>query len=133
MINGPDREHTPRHVLRFGHSEGLRVEHTVHRGRQETRLSRKDSPATHSVPDPGVGNSWITRLRSRFIVRSGYKWTARTTELHPDGECKHRPPKGETPGEGTRADDNDPPPPTTAGKARARHGGNTAPSDAAKK
>ena len=56
VTNGPDKEHSPRHVLRFGPSEGLRVGHTVHRGRQETRLSRKDSPATHSVPDPGVGN-----------------------------------------------------------------------------
>ena len=45
----------------------------------------------------------------------------RTTELHPDGECKQRPPHGETPGEGTRAGDKDPPPHTTAGKARARH------------
>ena len=45
----------------------------------------------------------------------------RTTELHPDGECKHRLPHGETPGEGTRAGDKDPPPHTTAGKARARH------------
>ena len=58
---------------------------------------------------------------------------ARTTGLHPDGECKHRPPHWEKPGEGTRADDKDPPPPTTAGKARARHQGNTAPSDAEKR
>ena len=67
MTNGPDQEHSPRHVLRFGPSEGLRVGHTVHRGRQETRLSRKDSPATHSVPDPGVGDGWSTWLRSRSI------------------------------------------------------------------
>ena len=65
--NGPDQEHPPRHVLRFEPREGLRVGHAVHRGRQETRLSRKDSPATHSVPDPGVGNGWRTWLRSRSI------------------------------------------------------------------
>ena len=47
------------------------------------------------------------------FVRSGYKWTARTTELHLDGECKHRPPQGETPGEGTRASVRQPPPPRT--------------------
>ena len=45
----------------------------------------------------------------------------RTTELHPDGECKHRLPHEEKTGEGTRASDKDPPPHTTAGKARARH------------
>ena len=56
VTNGPDQEHSPRHVLRLVSSEGLRVGHTVHRGRQETRLSRKDCPATHSVPDPSVGN-----------------------------------------------------------------------------
>ena len=60
VTNGPDQEHCPLHVLRFGLSQGLRVGHTVHRGRQETRLSRKDSPATNSVPDPGVGNGWST-------------------------------------------------------------------------
>ena len=65
--NGPDQEHSPRHVLQFGPSKGLRVGHTVHRGRQETRLSRNNSPATHSVPDPGVGNGRSTLLRSRSI------------------------------------------------------------------
>ena len=62
-----DKAHSPRHVLRFLPSEGLRVGHTVHRGRQETRLSRMDSPAPHSVPDPGVGNGRSTWLRRRFI------------------------------------------------------------------
>ena len=65
VTNGPDQEHSPGHVLPFGPSKGLRVGHTVHRGRQETGLSRKDSPATHSVPDPGIGNGWSTWLRSR--------------------------------------------------------------------
>ena len=67
VANGPNQEHYPRHVLRFGSSDGLRVRHTVRRGRQETRLSRKDSPATHSVPDHDVGNGWSTWLRSRSI------------------------------------------------------------------
>ena len=67
MTNGPDQEHTPQHVLGFMPSEGLRVGHTIHRGKQETRLPRKDSPATHSVPDPGVGNGRRTWLRSRSI------------------------------------------------------------------
>ena len=65
--NGPDQEHSPRHVLRFVSCEGLRVGHTVHRGRQETRLFRKDSPETHSVPDPGVGKGRRTSLRRRSI------------------------------------------------------------------
>ena len=65
VANGPDQEHSPRHVLRFVSCEGLRVGHTVHRGRQEMRLSRKDSPATYSVPDPGVGNGRRTWLRRR--------------------------------------------------------------------
>ena len=49
------------------------------------------------------------------------------------GSASIGPPEGETPGEGTRADDKDPPPPTTAGKARARHQRNTASSDAEKR
>ena len=67
VANGPDQEHSPRHVLRFMSCEGLQVGHTGHRGRQETRLSRKDSPATHSVPDPGVGKGRRTWLRRRSI------------------------------------------------------------------
>ena len=67
VANGPDQEHSPRHVLRFVSCEGLRVGHTVHRGRQETRLSRKDSPETHSVPDPGVGKGRRTWLRRRSM------------------------------------------------------------------
>ena len=67
MTNGPDQEHSPGHVLRFGPIKGLRVGHTVHWGRQETRLSSKGSPATHSVPDPGVGNGGSTWLQSRSI------------------------------------------------------------------
>ena len=81
-------------------------------------------------PTPVWGTAGVPGYGTGPFVPSGYKWTARTTELHPDGECKHRPPEGETPGEGTRADDKDPPPPTTAGKAQTRHQGNTAPSDA---
>ena len=67
VANGPDQEHSPRHVLRFVSCEGLRVGHTVHRGRQDTRLSRKDSPETHSVPDPGLGKGRRTWLRRRSI------------------------------------------------------------------
>ena len=67
VATGPDQEHPRRHVLRFLSCEGLRVGHTVHWGRQETRLSRKDSPATHSVPDPGVGKGRCTWLRRSSI------------------------------------------------------------------
>ena len=67
VTNGPDKEHTPRHVLGFVPSEGLQVGHNVHRGRQETRLSRKGSPETHSVPNPGVGTGRSTWLRRRSI------------------------------------------------------------------
>ena len=110
VTNGPDEEHSPWHVLRFGPSKGLRVGHTVHRGRQETRLSRKDSLRPTVYPTPVWGTAGVPGYGAGPFVPSGYKWTARTTELHPDGECKHRPPQGETPGEGTRADDKDPPP-----------------------
>ena len=67
MTNGPDQEHSPQHVLRFISSEGLRVGHTVHLGRQETPWSRNDSHATHRVPDPGVENGWSTWLQSRSV------------------------------------------------------------------
>ena len=82
---------------------------------------------------PVWGTAGVPGYGAGPFVPSEYKWTARTTELHPDGECKHRPPHGETPGEGTQAGDKDPPPPTTAGKARARHQRNTAPSDTEKR
>ena len=36
---------------------------------------------------------------------------ARTTELHPDGECMHRPPRGETPGGRDQSQRRAPPPP----------------------
>ena len=67
VANGPDQEDSPRHVLRFVSCEGLRVGHTVHRGKQETCLTRKDSPETHSVPDPGVGKGRRTWIRRRSI------------------------------------------------------------------
>ena len=84
-------------------------------------------------PTPVLGTAGVPGYGAGPFVPSGYKWRARTTELHPDGESKHRTPHGETPGEGTRADDKDPPPPTTTGKARAGHQGNTAPSDTEKR
>ena len=67
MTNGPDKEHSSQHVLRFLPSEGLRVGHTVHPGRQKTCLSCKGSPATHSVPDLGVQNGRSTWLQRRSI------------------------------------------------------------------
>ena len=44
------------------------------------------------------------------FVRDGYKWTARTTALHPDGESQQRPPQGETPREGDPSQQQTPPP-----------------------
>ena len=43
VANGPKTGHSPRHVLWFVLSEGLRVGHTVHRGKQESCLPRKGS------------------------------------------------------------------------------------------
>ena len=60
-------------------------------------------------PTPVWGTADVPGYGAGLFVPSGYKWTARTTELHPDGECKHRPPQGETPGGGTRASVKDPP------------------------
>ena len=65
-------------------------------------------------PAPVWGTAGVPGYDAGPFVRSGYKCTARTTELHPDGECKHRPPQGETPGEGTRAGVRQPPPPPNA-------------------
>ena len=61
-------------------------------------------------PTPVWGTAGVPSYDPGPFVRSGYKWTARTTALHPDGECKHRPPQGETPGDGTRASVRHPPP-----------------------
>ena len=48
------------------------------------------------------------------FVRSGYKWTAHTTALHPDGEYKHRPPpRGIDEGQGLMLAPPPPPPPPT--------------------
>ena len=68
-------------------------------------------PATHTVPDPVWGTPGVSGYDAPF-VRNGYKWTARTTTLHPDGQCKHRPPRGETPRARTYACA--PPPPPTS-------------------
>ena len=75
-------------------------------------------------PTPLWGTAGVPGYGAGPFVPSGYKWMARTTELHPDGECKHRPPHGETPGEGTRADDKDPPP-----THHSREGPDTAPGE----
>ena len=49
------------------------------------------------------------------------------------GSASIGPPKGKHQGKGPEPTTRTPPPPTTAGKARARHQGNTAPSDAEKR
>ena len=56
---------------------------------------------TAGVPGYGAGP----------FLPSGYKWTARTTELHPDGECKHRPPKWKHQGKGPQQRQGPLPPP----------------------
>ena len=43
VANGLDTERPPRDIPRFVPREGLRVGHTVHRGRQESRRHRKGS------------------------------------------------------------------------------------------
>ena len=61
-------------------------------------------------PTPVWGLAGVPGYGAGPFVPSGYKWTARTTELHPDEECKHRPPQRESQGEGTRASVKDLPP-----------------------
>ena len=62
-------------------------------------------------PTPVWGTAGVPGYDAGPFVRSGYKWTARRTALHPDGECMHGPPQGETPGDWTRASARHPPPP----------------------
>ena len=62
-------------------------------------------------PTPVWGRADVPGYDAGPFVLRGYKWTARTTELHPDGECMHRPPRGETPGERDRNQRWAPPPP----------------------
>ena len=86
-------------------------------------------------PTPVWGTADVPGYDAGPFVRSGYKWTARTTELHPDAECMHRPPQGHTPGGGggEPASGNPPPPqphhtthPPKPGHSRGEHkGGNT--------
>ena len=67
-------------------------------------------------PTPVWGRADVPGYGAGPFVRSGYKWTARTTELHPDGECMHRPPRGETPGGRDQSQRQAPPhPPTLPG------------------
>ena len=84
-------------------------------------------------PTPVWGTAGVPCYGAGPFVPSGYRWTARTTELHPDGECKHGPPRGETPEEGTRASVKDPPPPPPTQPhrtpARARVGPGKAPGE----
>ena len=64
-------------------------------------------------PTPVWGRADVPGYDAGPFVPSGYKWTARTTELHPDGECMHRPPRGETPGGRDQSQRRAPPPPPT--------------------
>ena len=64
-------------------------------------------------PTPVWGRTDVPGYDAGPFVRSGYKWTARTTELHPDGECMHRPPRGETPGGRDQSQRRAPRPPRT--------------------
>ena len=65
-------------------------------------------------PTPVWGRADVPGYGAGPFVRSGYKWTARTTKLHPDGECMHRPPRGETPGGRDQSQRRAPPPPNPA-------------------
>ena len=67
-------------------------------------------------PTPVWGRADVPGYDAGPFVRSGYKWTARTTELHPDGECMHRPPRGETPGGRDQSQRRAPPPPQPKGQ-----------------
>ena len=71
-------------------------------------------------PTPVWGRADVPGYDAGPFVRSGYQWTARTTELHPDGECMHRPPRGETPGGGTTASVGRPPPPNPRAKGHTK-------------
>ena len=55
LANGPYRGCSPRHVLRFVSFGGLRVGHTPHRDRQETRWRRKGSSGDPQWTGPRCG------------------------------------------------------------------------------
>ena len=63
-------------------------------------------------PTPVWGRADVPGYDAGPFVLSGYKWTAGTTELHPDGECMHRPPPwGNSRREGPEPASGAPPPP----------------------
>ena len=64
-------------------------------------------------PTPLWGTARVPGYNAGLFVQSGYKWTARTTVLHTDGECKYQPFQGETPGDGDLRQRQPPPPPNT--------------------
>ena len=73
-------------------------------------------------PTPVWGRADVPGYDAGPFVQSGYKWTARTTELHPDGECMHRFPRGETPGGRDQSQRRAPPlPPTLPGNKPANN------------
>ena len=71
-------------------------------------------------PTPVWGRADVPGYDAGPFVLSGYKWTARTTELHPDGECMHRPPRGETPGGRDQSQRRAPPPPNPRAKGHTK-------------
>ena len=54
-------------------------------------------------PTTACGTAGVPCYGAGPFVWSRHKWTACTTELQPNWECKHRPPQGETPEEGNPA------------------------------
>ena len=79
-------------------------------GKRRARPARTPQRPT-VYPTPVWGRADVPGYGAGPFVRSGYKWTSRTTELHPDGECMHRPPRGETPGGRDQRQRRAPPPP----------------------
>ena len=73
-----------------------------HRDNVRTRDSRAEGAAEEAGARQGNSQGEGTREAGGggSECRGHGKWTARTTALHPDGECKHQPPHGVTPREG---------------------------------
>ena len=112
VANRPDQEHSPRHVLRFVSCEGLRVGHTGHRVGKRCAYPARTPLRPTAYPTPVWGTAGVPGYDAGPFVRSGYKWTARTTELHPDGECKaSTPPRGNSRGGDPSQRQAAPPPP----------------------
>ena len=103
MADGPDTEYSTRHVLRFVLSEGLRVGHAIHWGRQETRWSSKGSSGDPQCTGSRCGErpAYLDTTRVHLYEAATNGWPIQHCyTLTGSASTPPPPPRGNTEGRG---------------------------------